>query len=116
VRTGVAETDEFVEQVLRLVEAVPRGAVTTYGDLAEMVGRGGPRQVGAVLARHGAGVPWWRVIRADGRPADGLAERALALLAEDGVAVRDGRVRLRSVRWQPPSGSLPAGEFERPSR
>jgi methylated-DNA-protein-cysteine methyltransferase-like protein len=96
----------FTEEVLRLVEAVPPGRVTTYGDLAEMVGRGGPRQVGAVLARHGAGVPWWRVIRADGRPADGLAERALQRLADEGVPVRDGRVRMASARWRPASDDL----------
>ncbi|GAB2574856.1 MGMT family protein [Microlunatus antarcticus] len=99
--------DTYTEEVLRLVEAVPPGAVTTYGDLAEMVGRGGPRQVGAVLARHGAAVPWWRVIRADGRPADGLGERALSRLAEEGVPVHDGRVRLASVRWRPAPESLP---------
>lgn len=99
--------DAYTELVLGLVEAVPPGSVTTYGDLAEMVGRGGPRQVGTVLARHGGGVPWWRVVRADGRPADGLAERALSRLADDGVPVRDGRVRLATVRWRPEPGSLP---------
>jgi methylated-DNA-protein-cysteine methyltransferase-like protein len=99
--------DLYLEEVLRLVEAVPPGSVTTYGDLAEMVGRGGPRQVGAVLARHGDGVPWWRVIRADGRPAEGLRERALRRLAEEGVPVRDGRVRLASARWRPGPDSLP---------
>ena len=93
--------EDYVEQVLRLVEAVPPGAVTTYGDLAAMVGRGGPRQVGTVLARHGAGVPWWRVVRADGRPADGLRERALRHLVDDGVIVQDDRVPLAHVRWRP---------------
>jgi methylated-DNA-protein-cysteine methyltransferase related protein len=93
--------EAYLEQVLRLVEAVPAGSVTTYGDLAAMVGRGGPRQVGTVLARHGAGVPWWRVVRADGRPADGLADRALRHLADDGVPVVDGRVRLVQARWRP---------------
>jgi methylated-DNA-protein-cysteine methyltransferase-like protein len=106
-RPSGATTEDFVEEVLRLVEAVPAGSVTTYGDLAEMVGRGGPRQVGTVLARHGSGVPWWRVIRADGRPADGLTERALRLLSDEGVPVRDGRVRLVSVRWRPDPESLP---------
>ena len=86
---------------------MPPGSVTTYGDLAEMVGRGGPRQVGAVLARHGGGVPWWRVVRADGRPADGLAERALRHLRDEDVPVRDGRVRMASARWRPRSGEPP---------
>ena len=101
-----AVDDRYTEGVLRLVEAVPPGSVTTYGDLAEMVGRGGPRQVGTVLARHGGGVPWWRVVRADGRPADGLADRALRHLADEGVPVREGRVRLAEVRWRPTPESL----------
>ena len=94
--------EAYLEEVLSLIEAVPPGCVTTYGDLAEMVGRGGPRQVGSVLARHGAGVPWWRVVRADGRPADGLAERALRHLADEGVELGNGRVRLARARWCPP--------------
>ena len=100
-RPGRATAEELVEEVLRLVEAVPPGSVTTYGDLAEMVGRGGPRQVGAVLARHDGGVPWWRVVRADGRPPAGLAERALRHLRDEDVPVRDGRVRMASARWHP---------------
>jgi methylated-DNA-protein-cysteine methyltransferase related protein len=104
-RPSGATTEDYVEQVLSLVEAVPPGSVTTYGDLAEMVGRGGPRQVGAVLARHGGAVPWWRVVRADGRPADGLTERALRHLADEGVEVVDGRVRLARARWRPALGT-----------
>jgi methylated-DNA-protein-cysteine methyltransferase-like protein len=97
---------DYSEQVLRLVEAVPVGSVTTYGDLAAMVGRGGPRQVGTVLARDGGGVPWWRVVRADGRPADGLSVRALRHLVDEDVPVVDGRVRLAQARWRPGPGEL----------
>ena len=98
--------EDYLHQVLTIVEAVPVGRVTTYGDVAEMVGRGGPRQVGTVLARHGGGVPWWRVVRADGRPAEGLAERALRHLAEEGVPVTDGRVRMAAARWRPQPAEL----------
>jgi methylated-DNA-protein-cysteine methyltransferase-like protein len=101
----------YLEEVLRLVEAVPEGSVTTYGDLAEMVGRGGPRQVGAVMSRHGGGVPWWRVVRADGRPANGLSEQALRRLVDEGVPVRDGRVRMVSARWRPTPESLADHSF-----
>ena len=38
----------------------------SYSDVASALGRGGPRQVGQALARFGSGVPWWRVLRADG--------------------------------------------------
>jgi methylated-DNA-protein-cysteine methyltransferase-like protein len=106
-----AGPDAYAEAVLRLVEVVPPGSVTTYGDLAEMVGRGGPRQVGTVLARYGSGVPWWRVVRADGRPAEGLAERALRHLGDEGVPLRDGRVRMASARWRPDPEALDAARL-----
>jgi alkylated DNA nucleotide flippase Atl1 len=94
--------DEFVELVLSAVEQIPAGKVATYGDIAEIVGRGGPRQVGSVMSRHGAGVPWWRVIRADGRPVSGLEEHALARLAEEGAPIRGDRIDLRLARFAPP--------------
>jgi alkylated DNA nucleotide flippase Atl1 len=55
---------EFVEAVLAVVELVPRGTAIAYGDVAELLGSGGPRQVGSVMSHHGAGVPWWRILKA----------------------------------------------------
>ncbi len=92
---------DYVEEVLEAVEQIPPGRVATYGDIAERVGRGGPRGVGQVMARHGAAVPWWRVIRADGRPAAGLEERALTRLRAEGTAVRGDRVDLWAARFRP---------------
>ncbi len=64
------EPDEYVELVLACVERIPRGRVTTYGAIAEVVGEvaggGGPRLVGSIMASYGGPVPWWRVVRADG--------------------------------------------------
>lgn len=57
--------EAYVEKVLRVVESVRAGHVTTYGMVAEIVG-GGPRQVGSVMSQYGHGVPWWRCVRADG--------------------------------------------------
>jgi alkylated DNA nucleotide flippase Atl1 len=61
-------SEEYVEAVLRVVERIPRGRVMSYGAIADCVGRGGPRQVGAVMASYGGTVAWWRVVRADGTP------------------------------------------------
>ena len=93
------ELPDFAEAVLAAVDQIPTGRVVSYGDIAEYVGTGGPRQVGRVLALHGGAVTWWRVIRADGRPAAGLEERALSRLRAEGVPIRDGRVLMRSARW-----------------
>jgi alkylated DNA nucleotide flippase Atl1 len=93
--------DDYTELVLAVVERIPPGRVMTYGDIAEYVGRGGPRQVGTVMSRSGAGVPWWRVIRADGHPVRGLEDRALDRLAAEGCAISGDRVRLSVARWNP---------------
>jgi alkylated DNA nucleotide flippase Atl1 len=90
---------DYVEQVLTAVESIPPGRACAYSDLAEMVGRGGPRQVGQVMARYGDAVPWWRVVRADGRPARGLEEEALARLRAEGTPLRGDRVDLRRARF-----------------
>ena len=112
-----AGREAYVEAVLQAVEQIPPGRVATYGDLAEAVGRGGPRQVGSVLALVGAAVPWWRVVRADGQPARGHEERALTLLRREGTPLRGSRVVLSEARWRPvgePAGrrsDAPAGDF-----
>lgn len=94
-----AELPDYADAVLTAVEEIPSGRVVSYGDIAEHLGTGGARQVGRVMALYGAAVPWWRVIRADGRPASGLEGEALSRLRAEGVAVRNGRVDLTSARW-----------------
>lgn len=97
--------DEYVEAVLSLVEQIPAGRVMSYGAIAEMVGetleRGGPRQVGAVMAQYGGGVPWWRVVTAAGRMPRGHEVRAMRELAAEATPMRDDRVDMRYAAWQP---------------
>jgi alkylated DNA nucleotide flippase Atl1 len=94
--------DDYVEQVLSIVERVPPGRVTTYGLIAEAVGRGGPRQVGAVMATYGGPVPWWRVVRADGSlPDSHLAEAHQEYLAEGTPMRSSGAVDIRAAVWLP---------------
>jgi alkylated DNA nucleotide flippase Atl1 len=92
--------DDYTELVLSLVEQIPPGQVATYGDIAEMVGRGGPRQVGHVMAQFGGGVPWWRVVRADGRPARSLEKRGLTLLKADQTPIKGDRVDMALARFK----------------
>lgn len=75
------------QHVLRLVRSVPAGFVTTYGDLSP----GAPRFAGMVMAACAdPGVPWHRVVRADGSLAKG--ERQRRLLDAEGVPLRGSRV------------------------
>ena len=57
---------DFASRVLDVVDSIPAGKVMSYGDVAEYLGQGGPRQVGRVMALWGGGVAWWRVVHADG--------------------------------------------------
>lgn len=96
------EREDYVEAVLCVVERVPPGRVTTYGAVADVVGAGGPRQVGQVMAERGGSVPWWRVVRADGTlPGSHVAE-ALQEYRAEGTPLRpSGRVDLAAAFVQP---------------
>lgn len=95
--TGAGELPPYAERVLAVAELIPAGRVMTYGDVAEWLrdeeppaglpetGAGGPRQVGRVMALYGGAVPWWRVVRADGRLLPGSELRALAHYREEGT-------------------------------
>ncbi|MUN39736.1 cysteine methyltransferase [Actinomadura sp. NEAU-AAG5] len=100
-RTVWSEPDEYAEAVLDAVERIPPGRVMSYGDLAELVGKGGPRQVGRVMSLYGGAVPWWRVTRSDGRPPSGHEIVAHEHYRAEGTPLRpDGsRVDMSRARW-----------------
>jgi alkylated DNA nucleotide flippase Atl1 len=91
----------FDERVMGVVGRIPAGRVMSYGDVAEYLGAGGPRQVGAAMAASDGTVPWWRVIRADGSPPPGKERECLAALRAESTPMRpDGtRVDMRQARW-----------------
>jgi methylated-DNA-protein-cysteine methyltransferase-like protein len=83
----------FEAAVHRIVAAVGRGEVVTYGEVAEEAGHpGAARAVGNVLARDGADLPWWRVVASGGRLATHKVHRQAELLAAEGIRVVDGRI------------------------
>jgi alkylated DNA nucleotide flippase Atl1 len=91
----------YAERVLAVVERIPAGQVMSYGDIAELLGEGGPRGVGGVMARWGGAVAWWRVVRADGSPAPGIEARALERLRAERTPLRrdQRRVDMARARW-----------------
>lgn len=106
------DLEEYVEHVLCVVEAIPRGRVTSYGAIAGVVGRG-PRQVGTVMARHGAGVPWWRVVRADGSLPPSHESIARPHYLEEGTPLRpSGAVDMPAAFWEPEPPALPESSEE----
>ncbi|HEY0717362.1 MAG TPA: MGMT family protein [Streptosporangiaceae bacterium] len=108
----VASLDDFASDVLDTVDAIPPGNVMSYGDIAEYLGRGSPRQVGRVMATSGGAVPWWRVIHADGSLLAGHERTALRQYQAEGTPLKasaDGtsfRVDMRRARWPGPDPTL----------
>lgn len=96
---SAAPPTPYAHLVLDVVDRIPRGKVLTYGDVAELTGRGSPRTVGTVLTNHGREVPWQRVVQASGRPAEPYLQEALRLLVREGCPVRGERVDLAVARW-----------------
>ena len=101
--TAERPLDDYSARVLDIVDEIPSGQVMSYGDVAEYIGAGGPRQVGRVMSVYGGGVPWWRVIHADGTPPPGHEAAALARYLEEGTPLRSARapvrVDMRRARW-----------------
>lgn len=104
---------EYVTAVLAVVDLVPSGSAVAYGDVAELLGAGGPRQVGTVMSHYGSSVAWWRVLRASGEAppcheADALRhylEESTPLHGAYEAFLRTGegrwRVDLTAARWAP---------------
>ncbi|MGZ8176550.1 MGMT family protein [Williamsia sp. SKLECPSW1] len=93
--------EEFAALVLDVVDAIPPGRVMTYGDIAEYLQRGGPRGVGGVMAREGAAVTWWRVVRANGTLPAHLVVDAQEHWHIEGTPLRRGVVDVEAARWWP---------------
>jgi len=88
-------SDDFADAVTNTVLDIPPGDISTYGEVAQEAGYpGAARAVGTLLSRT-SGLPWWRVIAANGRLVPGMeAEHAERLRAE-GVKVMNGAVVMR---------------------
>jgi alkylated DNA nucleotide flippase Atl1 len=80
--------DDYGSRVLDVVDSIAAGSVMSYGDIAEFLGEGGPRQVGRILALWGGGVAWWRVVHADGSLVTGHEREAVAAYQAEGTPLR----------------------------
>ncbi|PZG39889.1 cysteine methyltransferase [Spongiactinospora gelatinilytica] len=94
----------FAERVLDVVERIPSGMVMSYGDIAEYLAEGGPRQVGRVMSLWGGGVPWWRVVHADGTPVPGHERQCITRWHAERTPMRGERADMRRARWDGDDG------------
>jgi len=98
---------DIAERIYKIVAAIPRGSVSTYGWVAERAGF--PRHarlVGHALRVLGSNrkVPWHRVINAQGRISfpRGSAPytKQRRRLEEEGVRFVRGRIDLKRFGWR----------------
>jgi len=91
-------TSPFYRQVHAVISQIPEGMVMSYGQIARILGRPrAAREVGWALRYCPEGLPWQRVVRADGAIAGGeQAELRRQLLAAESVTfLNDGRVNMK---------------------
>jgi len=97
--------DEFESAVIAVLNGLRPGEVVTYGEVATEAGYpGAARAVGNILRNSGGSLPWWRVVNVSGRLVPGHEAQHAQLLANEGVATKDGRL-VRPTR----AGSRRAG-------
>lgn len=119
----------FRERVFAMVRRIPSGRISTYGDIAALLGRPrAARGVGwalASLADDDAGglpeatVPWWRVVNRNGEVSSPslhhVAQRQRALLLSEGVRFDGaGRIDRQRYGWWPAEGGKPGRGGEAP--
>src|ERR1700761_2983381 len=104
-KSGTVSKPDY-EAIRRAIAAIPRGRVSSYGEIAQRAGlRGRARLVGKVLGDSGyEKLPWHRVLRSSGQSAfppgsRGFREQTQRLRTE-GVVVVNGRVNLELFGWQ----------------
>lgn len=81
----------FQRAVADVVSGLGPGDLVTYGEVAAEAGHPGAARAVGTFLRDSEGLPWWRVVRADGRLVAGQERRQRRLLAADGVGVAGSR-------------------------
>ena len=96
--------DDFAYLILEVVNEIPKGKVSSYGEVARIAGYPkNSRKVGKVLSNAGlyGEYPCHRVLRSDGSLLMGWDEQE-TLLLEEGVKLKPNRkVDMKIYKWKP---------------
>ena len=97
----------MLDVIRETIRKIPKGTVSTYGEIAKAAGfPGAARQVVWAL-RNGRGLPWHRVVGAGGKISltgeNGLEQRFR--LESEGVAFRGSRVWMEKHQYHFPATS-----------
>ncbi len=102
------EANERIQAIWFVVSRIPKGKVSSYGQVARMAGLPGlSRYVGYALRQlpEDTDIPWFRVLNSQGRisfPAGSppfLRQQSQLIL--DGVEIQQGKVNLKRFGWNP---------------
>jgi methylated-DNA-[protein]-cysteine S-methyltransferase len=87
---------EFQKKVLALTAKIPKGKITTYGEIAKVLDSS-PRAVGQALGAnpYPIKIPCHRVIKSDGNLGgySGGAKKKIELLKKEGMGVRKNKIK-----------------------
>lgn len=96
-----------MHKALLLLRKIPRGKVTTYGELARAT-KSSPRAIGQVMRRNQRPDLYscYKVVASDGSVGgyDGCVkgskvDKKIGLLKKDGIEIRNGRIDLRKFKF-----------------
>lgn len=91
---------EFSENVLNIVKQIPKGKVSTYSAIAEMLNCKAYRAVGQILKRNKNPdeIPCYRVVKSNGElggySASGGIKEKIKKLEKDGIKIENGKINL----------------------
>ena len=94
--------EEILYHIYSIIEEIPEGYVTTYGDIARLIGKERcSRMVGRALkisSMYG-GFPCHRVVNHNGRTTPGWDEQ-ITLLKQEGITFKDNNhVDMKKHKW-----------------
>jgi methylated-DNA-protein-cysteine methyltransferase-like protein len=98
--------ENFRVKIEQLMAQVPRGQVTTYGDLAGLAGQANASRIVGGVAHYGdPDLPWHRLVNRFGGLASGFhggREAQAQLLEQEGITCTNFIVdEFKERRWQP---------------
>lgn len=103
---------QLAQEIVAVIASLEPGEVVSYGDVAHDAGHpGAARAVGSLLSTtattpDGVDLPWWRVVRSDGRIVTEDPDRQARRLRKEGVTLTDTPTGPRVT-------SSPAGRFQK---
>lgn len=101
-----SNTPGMFQRIEAVIQLIPKGRISSYGDIAAFAGGVTPRHVGFALAASDGRLPWHRVVNAQGavslRGSDAMAQQHELLAAEGIEFNQQDEIDWRIFGWEGP--------------